>query len=83
MTKRRQQFGHGRGDAPEFGAIPGPRLLRTNYAAKFLGLSEWKLRRLIQEGQIPVVQYGDRAPWLVDIRDLEKWIIEKKQIIPL
>jgi Helix-turn-helix domain len=48
-----------------------------------LGLSIWKLRRLAQEGKIPVVQYADGVPWLFDLRDLDRWIDQNKQIIPL
>jgi excisionase family DNA binding protein len=59
------------------------RLLRTQVAARYLGLSIWKLRRLAQEGKIPVVQYADGVPWLFDLRDLDRWIDQNKQIIPL
>lgn len=83
MTKRQQQCGSAHRDDPHFGDRPSSRLLRTRPAAAYLGISEWKLRRLIQEGQIPVVQYGDCTPWLIDLRDLDQWIAERKQVIPL
>jgi excisionase family DNA binding protein len=83
MTKLRQEFeGLHRKDV-ELKERPTRRLLRTKCAAAYLGLSEWKLRRLVQEGQIPVVQYREGAPWLVDLCDLDRWIAEKKQVIPV
>lgn len=35
------------------------RLIRTKEAATYLSMSDWKLRRLIQEGAFPVVQEPD------------------------
>src|SRR5216683_6649570 len=32
------------------------RLIRTKEAATYLSMSEWKLRRLIQDGTVPFVQ---------------------------
>jgi excisionase family DNA binding protein len=83
MTKPRQQIGDARTDDQRFGELLSRRLLRTRHAAAYLGISEWKLRALIQDGQIPVVQYGEYTPWLIDLRDLDLWIADKKQIIPL
>jgi len=51
-----------------------PRLLRLKAAAEYMSRSTWKLRHMIQRGEIPVVQDGDNAPWLVDIGDLDRWI---------
>jgi len=83
MTKSIHQFG----EAPGVGSRSADglafRLLRTKCAAEYLGLSPWKLRMLIQEGQIPVVQYRDGAPWLIDRADLDRWITENKHVIPL
>jgi molybdopterin-guanine dinucleotide biosynthesis protein A len=38
------------------------RLIRTKEAATYLSMSDWKLRRLIQEGTFPVVQDHEEAP---------------------
>ena len=54
------------------------RLLRLKPAADYVSLSYWTLRRMIQEGELPVVQTGANAPWLVDVRDLDFWIEKNK-----
>ena len=43
------------------------RLLRTKQAATYLSMSEWKLRRLIQNEIIPFVQDQRGGPFLVDV----------------
>lgn len=63
--------------------IPKRRLLRTKEAAEYLGLSPWKLRRLIQCGQLPVVQDADGSPFLLDLRDLDGYIERNKRCSPL
>ena len=50
------------------------RLLRTKQAAAYLSMSEWKLRRLIQDGILPVVQDHEYGPFLLDVRDLDAYI---------
>jgi excisionase family DNA binding protein len=39
---------------------PQHRLLRTKQAAEYLCMSEWKLRRLIQDGVLPYLHDGER-----------------------
>ena len=63
-------------------AIPKRRLLRTKEAAEYLSLSPWKLRRLIQEGRLPVVQDADGSPFLLDLRDLDSYIERNKRLTP-
>ena len=41
------------------------RLLRTKQAAEYLCISGWKLRHIIQAGDLPIVKYGENAPWLI------------------
>jgi len=41
-------------------------------------MSEWKLRRLIQDGFLPYLHGGDGAPFLLDIRDLDEYIERNK-----
>jgi excisionase family DNA binding protein len=57
------------------------RLLRLREAAQYVSLSPWKLRRLVQDGQLPVVKYGENAPWLLDVRDLDNWVDRHKQML--
>lgn len=59
------------------------RLLRTREAAEYLSLSPWKVRRLIQDGRLPVVQDGEGAPFLLDVRDLDEYIERNKRVCPL
>ncbi len=54
------------------------RLLRLKAAAEYVSLSTWKMRALVQRGEIPLVQYGENAPWLLDVDDLERWIARHK-----
>ena len=56
------------------------RLLRTKEAAAYLSLSPWKVRRLIQDGRLPVVHDGDGAPFLLDVRDLDGYIERNKKL---
>ena len=57
------------------------RLLRLRDAAKYLSLSPWKLRHIVQSGQLAIVKYRENAPWLLDVRDLDGWVERHKQII--
>jgi hypothetical protein len=50
------------------------RLIRTKEAASCLSMSDWKLRRLIQDGIFPVIQDHDGGPFLLDVRDLDVYI---------
>jgi excisionase family DNA binding protein len=50
------------------------RLIRTKEAASYLSMSDWKLRRLIQDGAFPVVQDQEDGPFLLDVRDLDGYI---------
>jgi excisionase family DNA binding protein len=64
-------------------AIPKRRLLRLRTAAEYLSLSPWKMRRLIQEGRLPVVQDADGSPFLLDVRDLDGYVERNKRTTPL
>ena len=58
------------------------RLIRTKEAASYLSMSDWKLRRLIQEDTFPVVQDHEGGPFLLDIRDLDSYVENHKRTIP-
>jgi excisionase family DNA binding protein len=58
------------------------RLIRTKEAAAYLSMSDWKLRRLIQEGTFPVIQDHEGGPFLLDIRDLDGYVENNKHAIP-
>jgi excisionase family DNA binding protein len=57
---------------------PERRLVRVQSAADYLSVSKRVLRRFIQDGQIPIVQYGENAAWLLDLNDLDRWIEQHK-----
>jgi excisionase family DNA binding protein len=61
-------------------AAIAPRLLRTKPAANYLGIAPKKLRRLVQDGRLPVVEDGDGAPWRFDIRDLDAYVERSKKL---
>ncbi len=56
-----------------------PRVLKTNDAAAYLGISAWKLRNLVQSGEISYVAGDGTSPWLFDKPDLDHWIETRKQ----
>ena len=64
-------------------AIPRRRLLRIKAASEYLSLSPWKLRQLVQDGKLPVVQDTEGSPFLLDVRDLDGWLERSKRITPL
>lgn len=58
------------------------RLLRTRQAAAYLGISAWKLRQLVTDRRLPVVQDADSGPFRLDVRDLDNYIESSKRRIP-
>ena len=58
------------------------RLIRTKEAASYLSISDWKLRRLIQDGTFPVVQDHEGGPFLLDVRDLDSYVENHKRTLP-
>ena len=63
--------------------VPARRLLRLKTAALYLSLSPWKLRALIQDGKLPVVQDVEGSPFMLDLRDLDAFIERNKRLTPL
>ncbi len=59
-----------------------PRVLKTKQAARYLAISAWKLRSLVQAGEIAcIIGDGTTSPWLFDIQDLNNWIERRKQTL--
>ncbi len=54
------------------------RILKTKHAARYLGVSAWKLRNLVQSGEIPYIPGEGTSPWLFDRKDLDNWIERRK-----
>lgn len=63
--------------------IPKKRLLRSPAAAEYLSQSPDKMRRLVHNGELPVVHTGPGAPILFDIRDLDAWVERNKKLSPV
>jgi len=61
---------------------PKRRLVRTKVAAEYLSVSEWSLRNLVANGELPVVQTSTGSPFLFDLRDLDGWIERNKKLTP-
>lgn len=57
------------------------RLIKIKQAAKYLGMSVWRLRNLTQQGRIRHIPGEGTAPWLYDIVDLDKFIESSKVTI--
>jgi excisionase family DNA binding protein len=56
----------------------GPRVLKTRDAAVYLGVSAWKLRSLVQSGEISYISGDGTSPWLFDKVELDSWIESRK-----
>jgi excisionase family DNA binding protein len=56
--------------------------LRTSAAADYLSIRPNQLRRLVAEGQLPVVRLGEGAPFLFDRRDLDALVERNKTVFP-
>ena len=56
-----------------------PRGLKTSDAAAYLGISPWKLRNLVQSGEICYIAGDGTSPWLFDKQELDRWIESRKQ----
>jgi excisionase family DNA binding protein len=55
------------------------RLLKVKDAATYLALSPWKVRKLIEEGELPYLQDSAGGPFLIDVRDLDGYIERNKK----
>jgi len=74
-------FASSQHDHPSLPVGRAKRLLRTREAAAYLSLSPWKLRSLVADGRLPVVQADDSSPFLFDVRDLDNWAEQHKRTI--
>lgn len=49
-------------------------LVRCSKAAQFLGVSEWSIRQMAHDGELPYIQRGAASsPMLFDLADLRRW----------
>lgn len=59
-------------------AHPSVRLLTVDQAAEYLGRTKTAVQHMIAQRKIPVVKSDRRC--FVDVRDLDRWIEDNKQI---
>jgi excisionase family DNA binding protein len=61
------------------GAEIAPRLLDVDDSARYLSMSDKAVRELISQGELAYIQkVPGRSPYLLDIRDLDRWIERSK-----
>ncbi|HEY8776553.1 MAG TPA: helix-turn-helix domain-containing protein [Gaiellaceae bacterium] len=53
---------------------PAPRLLRTGEVAALLGVSPWRVLRLVEEGVLAPVRFGVRGWSRFRVEDVERLI---------
>ena len=70
-------------NSPRVSSQSVKRLLRLKDAAVYLSLSPWKLRRLVWERRLPVVQDCEGSPFLFDQRDLDSYVETHKRTFPI
>jgi excisionase family DNA binding protein len=61
--------------------IPGGRLLTLLQASRYMNLSEWKLRSLVHDGRLPIVELNSGEKWWLDRRDLDAFIDRNKKLL--
>jgi hypothetical protein len=61
--------------------LPTRRLLNLRQAADYLAMGEDSLRKIIYAREIPVIRgRSQTAPHLVDVKDLDEWIMQNKSL---
>lgn len=56
------------------------RLLTLPQATAYIGLSAWKLRQLVHNGQLPIVELNAGEKWWLDRKDLDALIERSKRV---
>jgi excisionase family DNA binding protein len=64
-----------------YNASVGKRIYRTKEAAHYLAVSPKTIRRLAQDGILPILQEKDGAPWRFDVTDLDRYIDQTKHVV--
>jgi excisionase family DNA binding protein len=52
------------------------RMLRCKEAARYLSVGTKRIRQLVLSGELPCIRMDDaqNSPFLIDVRDLDRWI---------
>ena len=56
------------------------RLLTLPQAVMYIGLSAWKLRQLIHDGKLPIVELNEGQKFWIDRRDLDALVERNKRV---
>ena len=56
------------------------RLLTLPQAVAYIGLSAWKLRQLIHDGKLPIVELNEGQKFWIDRRDLDALVERNKRV---
>jgi excisionase family DNA binding protein len=56
------------------------RLLTLPQAVLYIGLSAWKLRQLIHDGKLPIVELNEGQKFWIDRRDLDALVERNKRV---
>ena len=56
------------------------RLLTLPQAVAYIGLSAWKLRQLIHDGKLPIVELNEGQKFWIDRRDLDELVERNKRV---
>jgi excisionase family DNA binding protein len=64
-----------------FGVLASSRrLLTLPQAVAYIGLSAWKLRQLIHDGKLPIVDLNEGQKFWIDRRDLDALVERNKRV---
>jgi excisionase family DNA binding protein len=57
------------------------RLLTLPMACGYIGLSAWKMRQLIHDGKLPIVELNEGQKFWLDRRDLDNLVERNKRVL--
>jgi hypothetical protein len=55
------------------------RFMTLPEAGFYTGQAESTIKRAVYDGLIPVIQRGDRSKWILDVLDLDSWLLKFKK----
>lgn len=55
------------------------RFMALPQAAYYTGQAESSIKRAVYDGELPVIQRGERSKWILDAYDLDAWMLTAKR----
>jgi hypothetical protein len=55
------------------------RFMSLPESAFYTGQAESSIKRAVYDGQLPVIQKGERSKWILDVLDLDVWMLQHKR----